>query len=77
MKTIPLEEAKIHLGALFDEVISGAVIHVKAPNGQEVQLTSVNKIPSEQKISANELAAAYDDDAEWARFENNCGKASD
>jgi hypothetical protein len=75
VKVIPLEQAKIQLGAIFEEVLTGSIIRVAVPGGRQVEISPVQTSPITE-ISSVDLAAAYDD-SEWAEFENNCGKASD
>lgn len=76
MKVISLDEAKLHLPAIVEEALSGEVIRFRSSSGAELELTPVVKLPARLEFSAEELADSYND-AEWAAFENNCGKASD
>jgi hypothetical protein len=76
MKVISLDDAKNRLPAICDEVLSGEIIRFRSANGTEFELTPIHSMPPRLEVSREELAAAYDD-ADWAKFENNCGKASD
>jgi hypothetical protein len=76
MKVISLDEAKLHLPAIFEEALSGEVIRFRSSSGAELELTPVVKLPPRSELSTEELADSYND-GEWATFENNCGKASD
>jgi hypothetical protein len=76
VKVISLEEAKGRLPAIFEEALSGEIIRFRSPKGDELELTPVQHPPKRVEFPMEDLARAYED-AEWARFENNCGKASD
>jgi hypothetical protein len=70
MKVLSIEEAQRQLAAVCNEALGGEVIRVQLENGQRIQLTPVGG------ASSKDLAECYED-ANWAEFENNCGKASD
>jgi hypothetical protein len=76
MKVISLDDAKNSLPAICDEALSGEIIRFRSANGAEFELMPIHQMPPRQELSPAELAKAYDD-ADWAKFENNCGKAAD
>jgi hypothetical protein len=76
MKVISLDEAKDRLPAICDEALSGEIIRFRSATGIEFELTPIHEMPQRRELSAEDLAKSYDD-ADWAKFENNCGKAAD
>jgi hypothetical protein len=75
VKVIPLEVAKLQLGAICEEALLGGIIRVKVASGGEVELTPVPKQVA-PALSSQQLSDCYAD-SDWAEFENNCGKASE
>jgi hypothetical protein len=76
MKVISVDDAKHRLPAIFEEALSGEIIRFRSASGAELELTPVQHLPERVEISPKELAESYND-SDWAKFENNCAKASD
>jgi len=72
MKLLSIEEAQAQFADVCEEALAGEVIRLQHPGG----LLELKPVASGSAFSEQELAASYQD-ADWARFENQCGKASD
>lgn len=76
MKLLPIDEAQAHLDTACQAALSGEVIRVQLANGAQIELKPVPISLLAPELSQPALAACYDD-AEWAAFENRCGRSSD
>lgn len=76
MKVLSIEEAQAQFAAGCQEALGGEVIRLQLANGALLELTPVPTLSPEAALSERQLAQSYED-ADWAAFENHCGKASD
>jgi hypothetical protein len=74
MNVISIDEARTQLEAVCERALAGEIIRLRNRAGALVELTPVPGAPA--TLDSAELARSYED-AEWAGFENHCGKASD
>ncbi len=76
MKVLTVDEAREKLDAVCEEALAGEVIRLQRTNGSLLELTPVTPVSCIAPLSPQQLAECYTD-AEWAKFENDCAKASD
>ena len=76
MKVLSMEEAQAQFAAVCQEALAGEVIRLRLSNGALIELTPVSSLTGSAAFDNGTLAECYDD-AEWAEFENRCGKASE
>lgn len=76
MKEISVDDAQTQLDAVCDRALAGEVIRLRNRAGALVELTPVATGTRPARLNGDALTG-YDEDAEWAAFENHCAKASD
>lgn len=75
MKVLSVQEASVRLDSICKEALAGEIIRLELPNGSLLELLPLAQVPTVRPLTEQELAGAYDD-PEWAKFENQCGAAS-
>jgi hypothetical protein len=76
MKVLSFEQAQGQLAAIFEEALTGEIIRLQFPSGALIELTPVGSPMLQKPVENGDLMECYND-ADWARFENSCGQASD
>lgn len=76
MKEISIDDAQTQLNAVCDRALAGEVIRLRNRAGALVELTPV-AMERRRATLDGQVLTEYDEDAEWAAFENHCAKASD